>query len=279
MVTYKLVGADGSSINIKDFCFRGTFSETPYSYLQQTWTDNDEEYPSYLDDDDEDEDNDPRLLGLFEDLQENATEIVWYLETDSVSSNIQEIHANVPWIRDYSVLSLEDKSLTVKTDIPADHVFHILSSLRNIRDYNGPTYEYYRAQKLTPYDAFFMTMFLYQSEDYTGETVLQRFEGVNDYMWVCCDTISKASTKHLYESGPSFRLQTGMPYKTHCGESDCALFIPGIPLLDEWEEDVEDPRYYMFYSFELDGREASHKPLPSSATKLETYLKSLLKGK
>ena len=268
MVRYTIHGMNGREVCIYDYCFRGLNLDTPYHYLY--------EYGVKAEDANEwDEDSEE-----LENIRSNVDFVEYELQPEEVSKAdaLSEIIAEVPWLRE--VVNRVDNggqvSFLVDGQIPADHMFHALSSLRNIVMHYWNSYENYR-KSYSPAQAFTLLMFSPFVKDWNQRDSYSGYSIGMDYMWANTGSITRGAVKSVIENGPRWYLDKGC---LSCNYKKLP-FKPSIVQTDpEDEESVNwDSSKYcrLFRSFELPCEEDPDPTGFANAEELVSFAKEFLK--
>lgn len=259
MVRYQILGNNGWTAFVSDYCFRGLSSHTPvgyireYSLLSPEGKIYEEEEVEY------DEDGDPinnwdERVELFENIRDSIKEVsfeVFSYRTDVVKE-LKQLVSTVPWLRDVVTYKEgnRDTTFTVRGDIEGDHLFHALSTMRNIEMHMWSSYMSYR-ESYTPAQALNLLMFSPKVTDFSGQVQYVGYHYTQDYMWANFHTVTRGSVKSVIENGPRWFLKR-----------DCLDYydnpLPFTPTISGVERDDKESVQWssstfcrLFRSFEL----------------------------
>lgn len=255
-VQYTIIGKSGKRFEVDDFCFRGLFINT------QRWIPNQADWVNCDDTMPEDQ--------AWDEVKNNPQTVIYYTRVTDI---MREVAEALPWIKGHC--KIEDDQITLDaTVLKGDHLFHILSCMRNLQDNFASTYDHFRKTN-EPYDAMFMSFMLVHSEDWEGNDRTYRMRGNEDYMFANTETLTTQDVEMLYKDGPQFRLPVGLPFNCTCHEVEFKPFIN-----DEYSEN----HYFMYYAFQRDRRELSEEMADdkfhtASTAKVKKILKGIVKGK
>lgn len=267
LVGYAIHGKNGNWSAVHDYCFRGVSMGTPPFYIY--------EYDVFGNIP-EDEDKREFFESIREDIDFVAYEVPKF--NREVISELKAIVDVIPWLKDV-VIPVDEKYCTkflVIGDIPGDHLFHALSSLRNIATHHWESYKNYR-KTLGHRESFVLQMFCTQTTDYRGKPFYNGYNHGQDYMWANFSTITRGAVKSVVENGPRWYLEKG--HLKYSGEK--LPFEPSVKAVDPEEEGSiswDSSRFcQLFRSFELPAGEDPDPQTFDSPLELVNYVKELLK--
>lgn len=220
MVHYEIFGTNGESFYVVDYCFRGLYKEFRPNGVCELTSDkytSDEIYKAYS-------------------LTRESLHTVVYHEFIPI---FKEVIESTPWLKE-GIVSYDEETVTVRGDMEGDRIFHTLSTLRNLRDYYGESYNHYREELgLSPKESLFIQMFITHYTSWEGRVVYEGQCLPNDYMWCNSGSITIGAARSLWENGPIWRQDIG----SISNDFSCKSFIPSVidnTLLEDYDEDWED---------------------------------------
>ena len=268
MVRYTIHGMNGREACVYDYCFRGLNLGTPYHYLYECAV-------KEPDVEEWDEDDD-----MFELIRSNIDFVEYELQSDEVgrADALSEIIAGIPWLRE--VVNRVDNNRTVcflvNGQIAGDHMFHALSSLRNVVMHYWSSYEKYR-KTYSPPDAFTLLMFSPFTTDWKDQDVYPGYGIGMDYMWANTGSMTRGAVQSVIENGPRWYLGKGCLKYLH----EKLPFTPSIIPVDAEDEDSvhwdSSKNCQLFRSFELPLAEDTDPTGFKNAEELIIFAKGLLK--
>lgn len=245
MVHYEIFGTNGESFYVVDYCFRGLYKEFRPNGVCELTSD---KYDSGSDE----------IYKAYSFARESLYTVVYH----EFIPIFKEVIESTPWLKE-GIVSYDEETVTVRGDMEGDRIFHTLSTLRNLRDYYGGSYNHYREELgLSPKESLFIQMFITHYTNWEGRVVYEGQCLSNDYMWCNSGSITIGAARSLWENGPIWRQDIG----SISNDFSCKSFVPSVidEMLtedeDEWEdEDDEDigevssiDLLRMYHSFELD---------------------------
>lgn len=219
MVRYQLLGNNGWTAFVTDYCFRGLASHTPVWWISDFSLASPEGEVFNTEDEYDEEENlvntgtDSDFMNeMFEEIRNSiksvAFEVLSY-RTD-VIKELKQLVESVSWMKD--VVTCQEGSristFTVRGDVEGDHLFHALSTLRNIEMHMWNSYMAYR-EEFNPMQSLTLLMFSPKVTDFAGKVQYVGYNYGQDYMWSNTHTVTRGSVKSVVENGPRWFMGKG----------------------------------------------------------------------